>query len=169
MSNVAKLSVTAAVATVAGVGSFCSPSSSPSATAQQSGSRQTVTETAFGSRSGCRRLGKIQQHPDRQVPGGLSRSTSPTGGRKEQRGSSIGRASPTATTPIRVPVSWAGRFADRPPLSRPQLRQRLDQAGQGALGRDPGRAPSEVVWLKVRKQIGCDLGFFYKWRRHARR
>jgi hypothetical protein len=62
--------------------------------------------------------------PTKKSPSGPISLNKSFVGPQVQRRSSIGRASPRATTPIRVPVCWPRRLADRPPISRPQCRRR---------------------------------------------
>ena len=175
MFNVARLPVTAAVAIVAVVGiALLSPSSSPSATAQQSGSRQTVPATENGIQfsfkvptNGWERHRSIGA---KKSAGGRSRSTSPSRGRKVQRRSSIGQASPTATTPIRAPACWAHRLADPPPISRPQWRRPPAPSSSGGLRTSPWAGiPRSTLCSPFVRDVGCDPGFFYSWRGRVRR
>ena len=77
---------------------------------------------------------------------GRSRSTSPSWGHKAQRRSSTGRASRTATTPIRVPVCCARRLADRPPISQPQCRRRPAPSSSRALRTSPWADAPRSTW-----------------------
>ena len=128
---------------------------------------------AFGSRSRCRngprhRNGITGRSSAASRPTspleGRSRSTSPSWGGKVQRRSSIGRASRTATTPIRAPV-LRNRSIGR---SAANLAAAVSTAPGTKRVKGPsnvtlGGHPAKYVVLKVRENVGCNPGFFYTW------
>ena len=147
MINVAKLPVTAAVAMVAVIGiALLSPSSSPSATAQQPGSRLTVTENgvrfSFRVPRGWERLSSI---PTNKSPGGPISLNKSVVGSQGAEGIIYWTSFPRrrlrrSVCPSAGPVGWpiGSRSRDR------SCDSARHQARQGALGRHPGRAASEV-------------------------
>ena len=165
MSNVARVAIAAnAVVVVAVVGiALLSPSSSPAAMAQQPG-RQKVTE------NGVRFSFK--------VPSGWERFTIASG--KNPRGPISLNRSIVGPQGAEVIIYWTsfpdGDYADpcARVLNRPIGRSAtaLAAAVATAPGTELVKRPSDVtlgghpakyVALKVRKNVGCDPGFFYSW------
>jgi hypothetical protein len=185
MSNVAKIAVMATAAMVAVVGiTLFSPSSSPSATAQPGssptaasvglvsdshGARQTVTEQgvrfSFGVPTKAPRWARFSSISTDKSPGG------PISLNKDIGGSQAAEAI----------IYWTsfpdGDYAD--PCARLLSRTvgRSAAALAAAVSTAPGtqllKGPSDVtlggrpakhVVLSVRKNVGCDPGFFYSWK-----
>ena len=87
-----------------------------------------------------------------------------SGGRKARRPSSSGRVSPTAALPVRALSFWARPCADPAPPSRLRSRGLLARGSSWARPRPPsGGKPAKHVVLRVRKDLGCDPGFFFTW------
>ena len=145
--NVTRLATAAAIAMVAVVGiTLLLPSSSPSATAQQPGSRQTVTQKGlqFSFRVPTW-LGGEPQHLDQQVRwrAGLDQQVHQRATRR--RGHHLldelpGRRLRRSVCPPAGPVAW--------PIGRRVRSRSVDgprhQARHGAFERHPGRAPREA-------------------------
>ena len=165
MINVAKLPVTAAVAMIAGVGlALLSPSSSPSATAQQPGSRQTVTENGVRFSFGVRNWAKFSSRPTNKSPGGPISLNKSDGGSQGAEGIIYWTSFPNGDYADPC-ARLLGRSVGR---SAAALATAVATAPRTKLVKGPsdvslGGHPAKFVWLKVRKQIGCEPGFFYKW------
>ncbi len=165
MSNVTRLAVTSTVAMVAVVGiSLLSPSSSPSAT-PQSGSRHAVEE------GGVRFSFRLPTY------GGWEKFSSvPADGGPISLNKSI--AGPQGAEAIIYWTSFPhGDYAD--PCARllnrsigrsaAALAAAVSTAAGTTLVQGPsnvtlGGRPAKHVVLTVRKNVGCDPGFFYTWR-----
>ncbi len=170
MNHVARLTVAATVATVAVVGiALLLPSSSPSATAQESGSRQTVQATENGVRFSFKlptngwerhRIIGVKKSPG----GGISLNRSivgpqgaeaiiywtsfPNGNHTDPCGHLLSRSVGPSAAALAAAVATApGTKLERGPSD-------LTLGGR----------PAKNVVLTVRKDVGCDPGFFYTWR-----
>lgn len=183
MINVAKLPVTAAVAMVAVVGiALLSPSSSPSATPPQlidrangphHGSSLTVTEN--GVRFSFEVRGWVTPTkwddwanfysiPTNKSPGGPISLNKSSGGAQSAEGIIYWTSFPDGDY-----ADPCARLLDRSVgRSAAALATAVATAPGTKLVMGPsdvslGGHPAKFVWLKVRKQIGCEPGFFYKW------
>ena len=155
MINVARLPVTAAVAMVVAVGiALLSPSPSPTATALQLGSRHTVTENGvrfsftvrgWGTPTKWDDWAKFSSIPTNKTPGGPISLNKSSGGGTRCRGDHLLDELPQRRLRRSVhsraeSVGW--------PVGRRSRGRSCDsawhQTRQGAIGRDPGRAPSKV-------------------------
>jgi len=174
MINVAKLPVTAAVAMVAVVGiALLSPSSSPSATAQQPHSRLTVTENGvrfsfqvrgWATPTKWDNWAKYNSLPTNKSPGGPISLNKSSGGAQDAEGIIYWTSFPDGDYADPC-VRLLGRSVGR---SAAALATAVATAPGTKLVMGPsdvtlGGHPAKFVWLKVRKQIGCEPGFFYKW------
>ena len=171
MINVANLPVTAAVAMVAVVGiALLSPSSSPSATAQQPGSRLTVTENgvrfSLGGDGHANEWdwAKFSSIPTNKSPGGPISLNKSDGGSQGAEGIIYWTSFPNGDYADPC-ARLLGRSVGR---SAAALATAVATAPGTKLVKGPsdvtlGGHPAKFVWLKVRKQIGCEPGFFYKW------
>ncbi len=168
MSSVARLLVSAVVATVAVAGiALLSPSSSPSATSNHPGSTYSVTENGVSFSFRVPTTGAT----------GWERfsSLSTDGGPISLNRSIMG---PQGAEAI---IYWSsfpdGDYADpcARVLSRSVGRSTADLAAavsaapgtglvKGPLNVTLGGRPAKHVVLAVRKSVGCDPGFFYTWR-----
>src|SRR4029077_552527 len=173
MINVAKLPVTAAVPMVAVVGiALLSPSSSPSATAQQPRSRLTVTENGvrfsfqvrgWATPTKWDNWAKFNSLPTNKSPGGPISLNKSSGGAQDAEGIIYWTSFPDGDSADPC-VRRLGRAGGRSAAA-------LATAVATAPGTKLVMGPSEVtlgghsakfVWLKVREQIGEERGFFYK-------
>jgi hypothetical protein len=174
MINVARLPVTAAVAMVAVVGiALLSPSSSPSATARQPGSRHTVTENgvrfSFEVRGWATPTkwddwATFSSIPTNKSPGGPISLNKDAGGSQAAEGIIYWTSFPNGDYADPC-ARLLGRSVGR---SAAALAATVATAPGTKLVKGPsdltlGGHPAKFVWLKVRKQIGCEPGFFYKW------
>jgi len=174
MINVAKLPVTAAVAIVAVVGiALLSPSSSPSATAQQPRSRLTVTENVvrfsfqvrgWATPTKWDNWAKFNSLPTNKSPGGPISLNKSSGGAQDAEGIIYWTSFPYGDYADPC-VRLLGRSVGR---SAAALATAVATAPGTKLVMGPsdvtlGGHPAKFVWLKVSKQIGCEPGFFYKW------
>ena len=175
MINVARLPVTAAVAMVVAVGiALISPSPSPTAMAQQLGSRHTVTENGvrfsftvrgWGTPTKWDDWAKFSSIPTNKTPGGPISLNKSSGGAQDAEGIIYWTSFPNgdyADPCTRVLNPSVGRSAAA-------LAAAVATAPGTKLVKGPsdvtlGGHPAKFVWLKVRKQVGCEPGFFYTWR-----
>ncbi len=167
MTNVARLAVTATAAMVAVVGiALLSPSSSPSATVRQACS---VTEARrIGSRSGCRmgrryrngELGRVQQHPDQQVPWRADLAQQVHRGAARCRGDHLLDELPRRRLRRSVrPSAEAGRLADRLPSSQPQCRGRPAPSSSRGLRTSPwAGTPRSTLCSSFARASAATLG-----------
>jgi hypothetical protein len=165
LSKVGRLALTATAVMVAVVGlTLLSPSSSPSATAQQPGSWHTVTENGVRLTFHVRGWARFSSISTNKSPAGPISLNKSSGGSQGAEGIIYWTSFPN------------GDYAD--PCARLLGRSvgRSAAALATAVATAPGtklvEGPSDVrldghpakfVWLKVRKQVGCEPGFFYKW------
>jgi hypothetical protein len=183
MINVAKLPVTAAAAMVAVVGiALLSPSSSPSATPTQPidrangphhGSSLTVTENgvrfSFEVRGWATPTkwddwAKFSSIPTNKSPGGFISLNKSSGGSQGAEGIIYWTSFPNGDYADPC-ARLLGRSVGR---SAAALATAVATAPRTKLVKGPsdvtlGGHPAKFVWLKVRKQVGCEPGFFYKW------
>ena len=172
--NVTRLATAAAIAMVAVVGiTLLLPSSSPSATAQQPGSRQTVTE------KGLQFSFRVPTSM-RWEGGSWERKSSISTSKSSGGPVSINRSirGPQGAEAI---IFWSsfpdGDYADpcAPLLGRSLGRSAAKFAAavstapgtklvKGPANVTLGGHPAKHVVLTVRENVGCEPGFFYTWR-----
>jgi hypothetical protein len=175
MNNIGRLAVTAAAAMVAVAGiTLLSPPSSPSATAQPLGTRHTVTE------KGVRFSFWVPELATPPVTDGWQRFKSISTDKSPGGPISLNRdvvGSQTAEAIIYWTSFPHGDYADscarllKPPIGRSvaDLATAVSTAPGTKLVKGPsnvilGGHPAKHVVLTIRKDVGCDPGFFYTWR-----
>ena len=96
-----------------------------------------------------------------KLPGGPISLNKGVYGARMQRGSSIGRVSRTANTPIRVGVCCPRRLAHRPPDSRPQCRGRPAPSSSRGLRTSHWAGTPRSTWRSpFARTSGATLGSF---------
>ena len=173
MSNAGRLALTATAAMVAVVGlTLLSPSSSPSATAQQPGSWHTVTENGVRFSFAVRGWdtptkwddwANFSSLPTNKSPGGPISLNKSSGGAQSAEGIIYWTSFPNGDYADSC-ARLLGRSVGR---SAAALATAVATAPGTKLVKGPsdvtlGGHPAKFVWLKVRK-YGCEPGFFYTW------
>jgi hypothetical protein len=183
LSNVGRLALTATAAMVAVVGlTLLSPLSSPSATPPQPidrangphhGSRLTVTENGvrfsfvvrgWATPTKWDDWANFYSIPTNKSPGGPISLNKSSGGSQGAEGIIYWSSFPDGDYADPC-ARLLGRSVGR---SAAALATAVATAPRTKLVMGPsdvtlGGHPAKFVWLKVRKQVGCEPGFFYKW------
>jgi hypothetical protein len=183
LSNVGRLALAATAAMVAVVGlTLLSPLSSPSATPPQPidranglhhGSRLTVTENgvrfSFEVRGWATPTkwddwANFYSIPTNKSPGGPISLNKSSGGSQGAEGIIYWTSFPNgdyADPCARLLGRSVGRSAAA--LAAAVATAPGTKLVKGPLDVTLGGHPAKFVWLKVRKQVGCEPGFFYTW------